>query len=115
MGKFVASILAFSALAAFSMSASPSLRAEDEVYRLTIKDHRFDPPTFEIPAGRKVKLVVKNLDAAEEEFDSHDLHCEKVIAPGTEATIYIGPLARGLYQFMGRYNQATAQGRVIAE
>ena len=114
MGRIASRILAFGALT-LSLSTLHSARAEDEVYRLTIKGHRFDPPSLEIPAGKKIKLLVKNLDATAEEFDSDDLHREKVIAPGTEGTIYIGPLARGRYQFMGEYNQATAQGQVIAK
>ena len=39
-------------------------------YELTIKDHRFEPLELQVPAGKRFKLVVKNLDPAAEEFES---------------------------------------------
>jgi hypothetical protein len=61
-----------------------------------------------------VKLVVDNQDATPEEFDSHALNREKVIAGKSKALIFIGPLAPGRYPFMGEFNAATAQGAVVA-
>jgi len=101
-------------LAAFA--ASPALGAEAmPSYTLTLKDHRFDPAELQVPTGRKIKLVVKNLDPTPEEFDSDDLKREKVIKGGTEAIIVIGPLKPGTYRFAGEYHEATAQGRVVAK
>jgi plastocyanin len=90
-------------------------RAEDDAYHLTIKDHRFEPPSLEVPAGKRVKLLVRNLDPTAEEFDSDDLHREKVIAAGQEGTIFIGPLQRGTYRFIGEFHQATAKGQIVAK
>ena len=50
------------------ISFSGLVAAELPIYELSIKDHRFQPDTIEIPAGTKVKLLVKNLDATPEEF-----------------------------------------------
>ena len=60
-----------------------------------IRDHRFDPAEVRVPAGKKVKLVVHNQDPIPEEFESHELNREKLIAPGTKASIFIGPLKPG--------------------
>ena len=84
-------------------------------YQLVIKNHRFDPSSLTVPAGKRVKLVIKNADNTPEEFDSDDLHREKVIAGGGRGTVYIGPLAAGTYKFMGEYHEATAQGRIVAK
>jgi plastocyanin len=89
--------------------------AELPVYEVSIKDHRFQPDSIEIPAGTKVKLLVKNQDASPEEFESHELNREKIIAGNSEATIYIGPLDPGEYGFFGEFNEATAQGKIIVE
>lgn len=89
--------------------------AEVGVYALIIKDHRFQPAEITIPAGKKVKLLVENQDATPEEFESHSLNREKVIAGNSKATIYIGPLAPGRYTFEGEFNAATAQGAIIAQ
>ena len=89
--------------------------AELPLYEISIKEHRFDPPLVAIPAGTKVKLLVKNLDATPEEFESHELSREKVIPGNSEAIIYIGPLDPGTYGFFGDFNQNTAQGKLIAK
>lgn len=82
---------------------------------LTIKDHRFTPAEVKVPAGQKVKLIVDNQDPTPEEFESHELNREKVIAGKSKATIFIGPLKPGRYPFIGEFNEATATGAVIAE
>ena len=87
--------------------ATPAL-AQDAAIVITIKNHRFEPETIEIPAQKKVKLVVKNLDAAPEDFESDDLHREKVI-------VLIGPLKPGTYKFKGEYNPTTANGTVVVK
>ena len=93
----------------------PDAFAADDTFTLIIKDHRFDPAQLEVPAGKKLKLLVKNLDPTPEEFESHDLKREKVIAGKGQATISIGPLKPGTYNFVGEYHEATAQGRIVAK
>lgn len=88
---------------------------EDASFTLTIKDHRFTPNEITVPAGQKVKLVIKNLDATPEEFESHDLNREKIVMGGGEITLYIGPLEAGTYGFFGEFHEVTAQGKVIAQ
>jgi hypothetical protein len=68
-----------------------------------------------VPAGQKVKLIVENQDATPEEFESHELNREKIVAPKSKVSIFIGPLKAGKYPFFGEFNQATARGLVIAE
>lgn len=101
----------FALLAFVSMSAF----AADSEVMLVIRDHRFEPAEVRVPAGQKIKLVVHNQDNTPEEFESHELNREKVIAPGTKANIYIGPLKPGRYPFFGEFNEKTARGTVIAE
>ncbi len=89
--------------------------AADPEFPLVIKDHRFEPAELRVPANQKVKLNVHNQDATPEEFESHELNREKVIAPGSKANIYIGPLKPGRYPFIGEFNEKTARGVIIAE
>jgi len=90
-------------------------QATDDAYAIQIKDHRFIPEKLEIPAGKKIKLQIENLDATPEEFESHALNREKVIAGNSKASVYIGPLAEGNYVYFGEFNAATAQGAIIAK
>jgi plastocyanin len=89
--------------------------AADADFILTIKNHRFLPSEMRVPAGKKIKLQVINQDATPEEFESHALNREKVIAGNGSTTIFIGPLEAGRYQFMGEFHEATAQGVIIAQ
>jgi hypothetical protein len=84
-------------------------------FKLEIRDHLFHPEEIRIPAHTKVKLVVYNRDPTPEEFESYELNREKVIMGGSKASIFIGPLAPGVYPFFGEFNPRTAQGRVIVE
>lgn len=89
--------------------------AADDSFTLQIKDHRFQPAEIKVPAGKKIKLRVENRDATPEEFESHSLNREKVIAGHGSATIHIGPLKPGRYAFVGEFHEDSAQGVIIAE
>lgn len=98
----------------FLLVPSLVLAAESE-FELTIKDHQFTPSALKVPAKKKIKLIVVNQDKTPEEFESHALNREKVIAGESKAIIYIGPLTPGQYRFFGEFNVKTAQGVIIAE
>ena len=100
---------------ALTLGAAPSWGEDLASYTLTIRQHRFEPTEIEIPAGKKISLVVKNLDATPEEFESIELHREKVVSGGSEITVYIGPLKPGRYEFFGDFNPDTARGHIIAK
>jgi plastocyanin len=89
--------------------------AADAEFTLVIRNHRFEPSEVRVPAGQKVRLVVHNQDSTPEEFESHELNREKVIAPGTKATIFVGPLKPGRYPFVGEFHEKTARGTLVAE
>lgn len=103
-----------SLLVLFAFCSLPVFAADMEI-PLVIKDHRFEPAEVRIPAGQKVKLVVHNQDATPEEFESHELNREKVIAPDAKVNIFIGPLSPGRYPFFGEFHEKTARGTVVAE
>lgn len=92
-----------------------AVKAEVPEYTLIIRDHRFEPAELTVPSGVKVRLKVVNSDPTPEEFESHELNREKVIAGGATAAIFIGPLEPGRYPFFGEFNEATAQGVLIVE
>lgn len=84
-------------------------------YTIVIKDHKFSPADFEVPADKKIKLIVDNQDPTPEEFESHDLHREKIVQGNSKITVLIGPLKPGTYKYFGEFNEATAQGTITAK
>ena len=92
----------------------PAWAGDTEVV-LVIHDHRFEPAEIRVPSGQKIKLLGHNQDSTPEEFESHELNREKLIAPGKKAVIFVGPLKAGRYPFYGEFHETTARGTLIAE
>ncbi|HEX7759441.1 MAG TPA: cupredoxin domain-containing protein [Caulobacteraceae bacterium] len=95
-----------------AVSVAAAAAADGPTVSLVLKDHRFTPSSFSLPAGQKAHIVLTNQDPATEEFDSHDLQVEELVTPHGRASFTIGPLKPGTYSFMGEFHPATAQGRV---
>jgi len=103
-------------LAAGLIALSGVAAAGDEVeVTISLKDHKFEPADVKVPAGKPIKVTLKNLDDDVEEFESTPLKFEKLVAPNGEITIRLHPLDKGTYAFFGEYHEDTAQGKVIAE
>lgn len=113
MKPVLALFSAFFAVILFSISI-PAY-AEVPEYVIRIKEHRFIPAQFEVPAGQKVKLIVKNEDKTAEEFESESLRREKIVAGGKQIIVYVGPLKPGRYDFFGEFHMKTAQGIIVVK
>jgi plastocyanin len=95
--------------------AGMAIGADDTEPTIVIKNHVFEPKELHVPAGKRIKLTVDNQDATAEEFESNELGVEKVVPGKSAGTVRFGPLEAGRYPFFGEFNQATAQGVVVAE
>jgi hypothetical protein len=84
-------------------------------FKLSIKAGRFYPETIEVPANTKFKLLIQNEGPGPEEFESIELHKEKVLAPGATSFLVFQPLKPGIYKFFGDFHPDTAQGRLIVK
>ncbi|MGQ8365380.1 cupredoxin domain-containing protein [Glaciecola sp. 1036] len=105
----------YSCITLLLLTASSLALAELKVFTLTLENHVFTPQEIQIPANQKVKLVIENKDDLAEEFDSFDLNRERVIFANKKASIYIGPLEPGRYEFFGEFNPHTARGYVVVK
>ena len=103
------------ALLVCTLSAAAALAAGEPEFRLSLENHKFTPDRIEIPAGKKVKLLVENKDATPAEFESESLKVEKVIPGKGKATVFVGPLKAGEYKFVDEYNEKTANGTLVAK
>jgi hypothetical protein len=89
----------------FVLFSSISAQAGD--YVLTLKDHQFTPKELVLPANQKIKLIVKNQQTANAEFESAALNREKVVEANGEITIILGPLDPGTYPYFDDFHQET--------
>ncbi len=82
---------------------------------LQIRNQAFQPDTLTIPAGKTVKIIVRNQDALPAEFESSDLGREKVVPGGSEVPVWVGPLSPGTYKFYNDFHpQSTGTLVVVA-
>ena len=102
-------------LAAIAGLLAVTAAAGPPIFEVEIRNHLFQPDVVNIPANKKVKLVVYNRDATPEEFESFELNREKVIMGGAKGVIFIGPLPAGEYPFFGEFNPNTALGKIVVE
>ncbi len=100
-------------LAGFAVQAEDASALSEQT--ITIKDHKFVPDVIELAKGQELRLTVENQDPTPEEFESHELKREKVIAGNSKAVIKIGPLEPGTYPFFGEFNEATAKGQIVVK
>ncbi len=101
----------------FFISTNKNLNSNDEILEvnIVIKDHKFIPDIVEVPKSTKIRLVIHNEDDTVEEFESHDLHREKIMMPHDSIKIILAPLKPGKYDFFGDFHQDTAQGFLIVK
>jgi plastocyanin len=90
-------------------------RADDTVQlSITMKDHQFDPAELQAPPGKAIAIHVKNLNAIVTEFESSDLHFEKILPVGSEGVVYVRPQQPGRYKFFDDFHHET-QGSLVVQ
>ena len=108
--------IGFLALAALAAAAflNPRIATADDTVTLslTLKDHKFDPAEVHAPAGVPIEFHIKNLNGIVSEFESSDLHFEKIVPPGSEAVIHVRPQQPGRYNFFDDFHHET-QGFLV--
>ena len=99
--------------ALLALAAAVPAFADDPSFAITLKNNQFVPSEMKIPAGVKVKLVVRNENPTTSEFESNQFHREKVVTPGQEITVFVGPLDPGSYEFFDDFHPQTRGHLVV--
>jgi plastocyanin len=107
--------LPFSVLMTAVFVSVVAFGADDLSFELSLKDHTFTPSEITIPAGKPVKLTIKNLDSTPAEFESEDFRAEKIIPGGGEVSLHIGPLTPGTYGFFDEFHEDETKGTLVAK
>jgi hypothetical protein len=96
-----------------SLGALAPARADAPKVALALQNHQFVPAELAIPANTKVELVISNRQQTPAEFESSSLHREKVVPPGATASVFVGPLDPGKYEFFDDFNSQTRGHLVV--
>ncbi len=100
---------------AFAVEVPAAPPAAGYAITLTLKDHKFDKSEVEAPAHQKFTITVINQDSTPEEFESHDMHREKIVPANGTITMNLGPLKPGVYKFVGEYHEDIAKGTLTVK
>jgi hypothetical protein len=76
---------------------------------------RLSPERVEVPAGRRIKLTLKNESSGPVEFENLDLRVEKVLAPGASSFVVLPALKPGSYRFVDEFHPDTGSTLIIAK
>ena len=98
---------------AFLLICAVPAYAEDPAIAITLRDHQFVPAEVPIPSGVRVRLIIRNEQATNAEFESTSLHREKIASPGGEITVFVGPLDPGSYEFFDDFHGDTRGHLVV--
>jgi heme/copper-type cytochrome/quinol oxidase subunit 2 len=98
-----------------SLTSLAAAHADDAVYALKLAQGRFEPAALVVPADTALQLHVTNADAAAIEFESFELHRERVVQPGETITVYLPALKPGSYPFFDDFHRETPEGALVAK
>ncbi|MBS0247137.1 MAG: cupredoxin domain-containing protein [Proteobacteria bacterium] len=93
-----------------------TVRAEDmPVFAIEFNDGVVSPLRLEVPANKPFKIVLHNKGKTPAEFESTNLHQEKVLAAESTSFIVFRRLAPGEYSFFDDFHPNAPQAVVIAK
>ena len=106
-------LLLLPVLAMLPAALSPAMAEDTPEITLTFLGDRFEPAEVPVPADVKFSLRVVNKSTVSMEFESKALHREKLVPPGKEARIFIGPVKAGTYEFFDDFHPKI-RGNLVA-
>jgi len=96
-------------------AADEAAQTDDKLPAITLKGGRFDPSELVVPANTTFKLLVTNSDPDAIEFESFELHRERVVKPGETITVFMPSLSPGKYKFFDDFHSGTPNGVIVAK
>ena len=106
----------FVALLWLSLGWATQARAQElPTFEVIAKEGRLFPERLEVPAGQRVKLVVKNQGKGPIEFENLDMRVEKVLAPGGTSFVVLPKMKPGEYEFIDEFHMEFGKMKVIAK
>jgi len=84
-------------------------------FEIVVRDGVFTPARIEVPAGRRVKLILINEGPGPLEFENDEMRIEKVLGAGARSFVVLPKLKPGQYDFVDEFNPITGELTVIAK
>jgi Cupredoxin-like domain len=105
-------------LVAATALAFPATKGHPEdmpVFSIEFKDGVITPLRLEVPARRAFKIELHNTGSTPAEFESIELHREKVLAPQSTSFIVFRTLDPGEYKFFDDFHPDAPQAVLVVK
>jgi hypothetical protein len=96
-------------------AAPPALADEMPSFRIEFKDGTIAPMRLDVPAGTPFKIELHNTGKSAAEFESVEMHREKVISPESSTFLVIRRLDAGEYKFFDDFNPDAPPALIVAK
>ena len=103
------------ALAAALLCGRQAAADEPPTFDVSIRDGRFEPTRLVVPAGTRIRLVLRNEGSGPSEFESAALHVEKVLAAGSRSMLVIQKLQPGTHRFRDEFHPDAGEFVLVAK
>ncbi len=108
-------VLGFLAWSGLLAGGSVNAAGELPTFDVVARDGRLSPERLEVPAGQRIKLVIRNQGKSPIEFENLGMRVEKVLAPGATSFVVLPRLKPGEYEFIDEFHMDTGKMKVIAQ
>jgi len=104
-------------LIALVLVAGGARAAESDkpTFDIVAESGRFNPSELSVPANTPFVVHVRNAETATIEFESFELHRERVVQPGETITVNMPSLSSGTYKFFDDFHADTPQGTIVVK
>lgn len=106
----------FAWLPAVALCAAGAVAHADDTFtaQLEMAQGKLIPEIITAPAGKRIRIEVKNTGTRAVEFESNHLRKEKVLAPGAQSVVVIAPQEPGEYEFFDDFNPKV-KGKIVVK
>ena len=112
---FLKSLMTAAATGTMIALCAPSFASGGVASEVRFNNGRFEPSQLVVPANAPFAVRVTNADKAAIEFESFELHRERVVRPGETITVLMAPVAPGSYKFFDDFHREVAEGAIVAK
>ena len=109
------SAAALAGLLALAAPAGASADDDGPTFQIVFKNGVIAPKRLEVPAKTRFRLDIRNEDDTPAEFESVELHKEKVLAPHSQTVMVIRTLDPGEYDFFDDFHPGAAPAVLVAK
>jgi plastocyanin len=104
------------AVAVFAVTAiAGPAGASEEMPEIRLAEGRFQPSELVVQAGAPFTIQVTNASEAAIEFESFELHRERVVKPGETIVVRFPSISAGSYRFFDDFHSEVPSGAIVAK